>query len=146
MSDKKKFKSVIKFAEYLWMSAFYIDDKTNKFNFYEINNMICDKQNTDEKDGPSFPYTLMKDCNVCEGSGFTIFYPEYCQSKNMESPRTFILRVDEEENIRLVVCPNCICWKCGLQNAYCGGCGCVMINDCHDLMKELDEKYLNTQL
>ena len=141
MAAKVKFSSVIKFAEFLWYSGYYVDDKTNKYNLYDINNQICDKQIADEKDGTKYPYVLMKDCTVCEGAGFTTFYPEYCYLKKMDPPARFVLKIDDEERITLVVCPNCICWKCGLQNAYCGGCGCTMIRDCESVMEELDDKY-----
>lgn len=96
--------------------------------FDEVTGPICDKQIAEKgEDVPHPQFPLMRDCSLCEGNGFAEFHEDYCYLKKMEPPRTFILKIDDDEQVRLVCCPNCICWKCGLQNAYCGSCGCLNV-------------------
>lgn len=115
------FPSIITFSQFLWMSDYYI--KKGTVDLKAVTESICAKQAEEKGHEPEHPYPLMEDCPLCHGLGFAEFHKEFCSMKAMQPPTRFIFEIKKEEKVTFVCCPSCICWTCGLQNAYCGGCG-----------------------
>ena len=114
------FTSFLKLSDWLWMSGYYVD--VTKCNIGALATEISNKQIMENVESPKyFLYPLMKDCLACHGVGFVEMKDHY-RYLHEKIPCRFVLQDQLGMKKAMICCPDCICWKCGKQNAFCGGC------------------------